>query len=109
MNLTYEVKSENEKIDVWLNGEIDVYTAPKLREALESFSERNGAQITIHLSDVGYMDSTGLGVIVGIYKNLKTHDGHLRLTGLSKRLKRLFDITGLADIMDVRSEIEGGV
>ena len=55
------------------------------------------------------MDSTGLGVIVGVFKSVRAHNGEFKLVGLSDRLKRLFDITGLADIIDINSEIEGGV
>ncbi|MCY8471539.1 anti-sigma factor antagonist RsbV, partial [Bacillus haynesii] len=47
------------------------------------------------LKDVSYMDSTGLGVFVGIYKAVNRTGGSLVLENLSERLIRLFDITGL--------------
>ena len=55
------------------------------------------------------MDSTGLGVFVGLFKTIKANGGQLYLTGLSERLRRLFDITGLGDIMNINSEVKGGV
>ena len=66
-------------------------------------------KMIVDLSDVSYMDSTGLGVFVGLFKELKANEGSLILTGMSDRLKRLFDITGLADVMDINTEVEGGV
>ena len=63
----------------------------------------------IDLSDVNYMDSTGLGVFVGIFKNVRANNGEFKLIGLSSRLIRLFEITGLADIIDINSKIEGGI
>ena len=53
-------------------------------------------KMIIDLSEVSYMDSTGLGVFVGVFKALRANEGNLILTGMSDRLKRLFDITGLS-------------
>jgi anti-sigma B factor antagonist len=94
---------------ITLAGEIDAYTAPKLRETAFPYTEKQHTNVVIDLSGVTYMDSTGLGVFVGLFKNLNATDGTLKLIGLSDRLKRLFDITGLADIMNINSESEGGV
>ncbi|PLR81104.1 anti-anti sigma factor [Bacillus canaveralius] len=109
MNLTIDVNETETLVEVTVSGEIDAYTAPKLREALLPMSEKKGIEMIVDLSEVSYMDSTGLGVFVGAFKNIRSHDGKFQLVGLSERLKRLFDITGLADIIDINSEIEGGV
>ena len=61
----------------------------------------------IDLSEVSYMDSTGLGVFVGVFKSLRANEGNLILTGMSDRLKRLFDITGLAEVMDISTRSRG--
>ena len=58
------------------------------------------------MSDVSYMDSTGLGVIVAFFKNINANNGHVKLTGLSPRLKRLFDITGLGKLWILRQTIK---
>lgn len=109
MNITIDVKEIEQKTEVKISGEIDAYTAPKLRETVFPYTEKKNAEIVIDLSDVSYMDSTGLGVFVGLFKNLNANEGTLQLVGLSERLRRLFDITGLADIMNINSEVEGGV
>lgn len=109
MNINIEVNELDHIFEVKVQGEIDVYTAPKLREIVFPLSEKENANVIIDLSGVSYMDSTGLGVIVGVFKSIRAHHGELKLSGLSERLKRLFDITGLADILDINSQIEGGV
>ncbi|TRZ36205.1 STAS domain-containing protein [Niallia circulans] len=109
MNIVIDVNEKELDVDIKVAGEIDAYTAPKLKERIYSFSEKDGVRMTIDLSDVNYMDSTGLGVFVGIFKNVRSHDGEFKLIGLSERLIRLFEITGLADIIDINSKIEGGI
>lgn len=109
MNISIEIIENESEVNVKLIGEIDAHTAPEVREALLQSAEKNGMQMIIDLSEVSYMDSTGLGVFVGVFKSLRANEGNLILTGMSDRLKRLFDITGLAEIMDISSGVEGGV
>ncbi|RVT58609.1 anti-sigma factor antagonist [Niallia taxi] len=109
MNIVIDVNEKELDVEIKVAGEIDAYTAPKLKERIYSFSEKDGVRMTIDLSDVNYMDSTGLGVFVGLFKNVRSHDGEFKLIGLSERLIRLFEITGLADIININSKIEGGI
>jgi anti-sigma B factor antagonist len=109
MNISIDVKEAESKLAVKVSGEIDAYTAPQLREKLFPMSEKEGVKMVVDLSEVNYMDSTGLGVFVGVFKNVRAHNGEFKIVGLSERLQRLFEITGLADIIDINSQIEGGV
>lgn len=109
MNISIDVKDTDSVLAVKVNGEIDAYTAPQLREKLFPLSEKEGVKMVVDLSEVNYMDSTGLGVFVGVFKNVRAHNGEFKIVGLSERLQRLFEITGLADIIDINSQIEGGV
>lgn len=107
MNLSININTTDWHTHVSVSGEIDVYSAPKLKEKLFPFSEKEEMNIIVDLTGVTYMDSTGLGVIVGIFKSVRKHNGSLQLTGLSNRLNKLFMITGLADIMNIKSGVEG--
>ncbi|AZB41387.1 STAS domain-containing protein [Bacillus sp. FJAT-42376] len=109
MNLKTTIENMDQITKVTVAGEIDAYTAPKLREELLPLAEQSSPQLIISLRDVSYMDSTGLGVFVGLLKNVRKNDGELRLVELSDRLERLFTITGLNDIIDISSKAEGGV
>ncbi|EIT87430.1 anti-sigma-B factor antagonist RsbV [Fictibacillus macauensis ZFHKF-1] len=90
-----------------LVGEVDAYTAPKLKEVLVPLTEKQGATIVIDLQQVDYMDSTGLGIFVGALKSTKKNDGTMKLSGMTERVKRLFEITGLTEVMDIDNEVKG--
>ncbi|WP_019412970.1 anti-sigma factor antagonist [Paenisporosarcina sp. TG20] len=106
MNIEVVLKEEENFLKAFIGGEIDVLTAPILREKLTSVQLKEGMHAELNLSDVSYMDSTGLGVIVAFFKNINAKNGHVKLTGLSARLKRLFDITGLGEIMDIETDVK---
>ncbi|MCY7779840.1 anti-sigma factor antagonist [Bacillus haynesii] len=108
MNFAVDTKKNDRVIEVKVAGEIDVHTAPALRDELMPLAEE-GKDLKVCLKDVSYMDSTGLGVFVGIYKAVNRTGGSLVLENLSERLIRLFDITGLKDIIDISGKSEGGL
>lgn len=84
-----------------LEGEVDVYTAPLLRQAIVDLVEGGATHVLINLERVDYLDSTGLGILIGGVKRLKEQGGALRLVGPSARITRIFEITGLNKIFDV--------
>ncbi|MDQ0233609.1 STAS domain-containing protein [Metabacillus malikii] len=109
MDIKVEIKSLDNKKQVFIEGEIDVYTAQKLKETLHPLAEGENPHVIINLEHVSYMDSTGLGVFIGFLKLIRKKDGQLSLVQLSERLERLFRITGLNDIIDISSKSEGEV
>jgi anti-sigma B factor antagonist len=109
MNVKIDINELGNKIIVTVAGEIDAYTAPKLREALVPLTNKPNPNIIVNLKNVSYMDSTGLGVFVGLLKGVRKEGGQLKLVELTDRLERLFSITGLSDIIDISSKSEGGV
>ena len=84
-----------------LEGEVDVYTAPLLRQAIVDLVDGGAKHVLINLERVDYLDSTGLGILIGGVKRLKEQGGALRLVGPSARITRIFEITGLNKIFDV--------
>ncbi|MDA1477781.1 anti-sigma factor antagonist [Bacillus changyiensis] len=106
MNLKIGTKDYDHVVKMKVAGEIDVQSAPLLRDSLMEFAEE-GKCLEVCLEDVSYMDSTGLGVFVGIYKTVNKTGGSLVLRNLSDRLLRLFDITGLKNIIDISGKSEG--
>ena len=107
MNISVELQQLDElNVKGFIGGEIDAFTAPTLREKLMEITLQENIHVELNLMDVSYMDSTGLGVFVGLYKSINAANGHMELTGLSSRLKRLFDITGLVEIMDIQADKE---
>jgi anti-sigma B factor antagonist len=107
MNLFIEYKKEDDKDILILNGEVDAFTASNLKkEILELTESAETNLLVLEMSRVSYMDSTGIGVIIAGYKSVKKNGGSLVVQGLTSRVKRLFDITGLSEIVEVK-KLEG--
>ncbi|OYD06777.1 STAS domain-containing protein [Paludifilum halophilum] len=101
MNVSIEEKpGTGQSTMLVVSGEVDAYTAPQLREKLMPLCEQN-REVYLDLSRVDYMDSTGLGVLIGAYKSLRSQKGRLVLVGVSPRLSRLLKITGLTEIIEI--------
>ncbi|WP_102029362.1 STAS domain-containing protein [Salirhabdus sp. Marseille-P4669] len=109
MNLTIHVSNEDHNPEVKLSGEIDVYTAPNLKEALLKLTKKEGSLIKVDLEKVTYMDSTGLGALISGLKSTKENNSELVLCNLQERVYRLFDITGLKEVFQIESTIRGGM
>ncbi|TFJ92053.1 anti-sigma factor antagonist [Lentibacillus salicampi] len=108
MNLQIDIAEGNEKSVIRLSGEIDAYTAPQLKEKLLPLTKKEGHQTEVNLEDVHYMDSTGLGVFVSALKSTNENNSDMRLVDLQDRVLRLFQITGLDDIITIDTPIRGG-
>jgi anti-sigma B factor antagonist len=94
---------------VAVGGEIDVYTGPKLRDRITELVGAGVYDIVIDLEAVEFLDSTGLGVIVGGLKKVRAHDGSLRLVCTQDRLLKIFRITGLAKVFDIHQDIDTAI
>lgn len=101
MNLTIRQEQMDETIYLYLAGEIDTYTAPELREVIMPCVERQNQLVTVDLSQVDYIDSTGLGLFIGALKASHAHNGRLVLRGVTERVQRLFNITGLDELITI--------
>ena len=102
MELTLNVHSEAPGFTVIeISGEIDVYTAPKLREKLISLVEAGSYQLIVDMEGVEFLDSTGLGVLVGGLKRVRAHDGLIDLVCTQSRILRIFRITGLNKVFSI--------
>ena len=98
MNLDLETSKQGDSSVISLRGEIDVYTAPRLRQALIDLVEGGAKDIVVDMERVDFLDSTGLGVLVGGLKRVKSNEGDLKLVVTQDRIMKIFDITGLAKV-----------
>jgi anti-sigma B factor antagonist len=80
-------------------GEIDVSTAPRLSLTLQEVVAAGSAKIIVDMTDVGYMDSSGFGALVGAVKLVKPLGGAVGLVGCPKSIERLMSITRLDSII----------
>ena len=89
-------------IDGWaviaLRGELDVATAPILAEVLTTAMDGGARRLILDLVELGFIDAAGLGVIVGAVTRLQAGGGSLTIRSPSPMVRRILDITGLADL-----------
>lgn len=109
MNLEIGYSSEENTHYLQLKGEVDAYTAPELQAKILHVTAMEGNKVIVDLSNVEYMDSTGLGVFVGALKSAKKHNSCLVLKNLTKRIHRLFKITGLEEIIPIQTDVKGEI
>jgi anti-sigma B factor antagonist len=86
-------------------GEIDLYTAPALRESLIRAGE-SSSRIVIDLSEVTFLDSTGLGVMLGALGRARTAERSVALVGLSDMVKRVLQITRLDEVFPTYARLD---
>jgi anti-sigma B factor antagonist len=88
-------RSESDHATLVVEGELDVFTSPHLREELVQLEQTEERRIRLDLSQVNYLDSTGLSVIVGSHKRLTADSRELWIVGASPQVKRVFDLLGM--------------
>jgi anti-sigma B factor antagonist len=94
---------------IGVQGEIDMYTAPRLRELLIDLVSKGHYQLVVNLDKVGFLDSTGLGVLVGGLKRVRAHDGSLDLVCTQQRILKIFRITGLTEVFGIYATVDQAI
>ncbi|MCL6473376.1 MAG: STAS domain-containing protein [Firmicutes bacterium] len=101
VDLKIESKEVNGIGIIVLEGEVDVYTAPKLKSRLIDLVDEGKYNIIIDLQKVEFMDSSGLGVLVGGLKRVKSHQGSISLVCTQENILKIFRITGLVKVFPI--------
>jgi anti-sigma B factor antagonist len=89
---------------VAVSGEVDVYSAPALRDGLTELLEA-GTSVVVDLTDVGFLDSTGLGALVAARTTAAEHGASLPLVCTHQRILKLFTITGLDGVFRIHASV----
>ncbi len=104
--LKIDAYTENNKTAVLtLAGEVDVANAGLVREAGLKLITDGAQNLVVDLAKTEYMDSTGLGMLVGLLKRLKEAGGELVIATPPSRVKRLFEITGLTQVFKIFDDV----
>jgi len=111
MDQTFTI--EDEEIDgvpvVSASGEIDVATAPPLRDRLQALAASGKATVVVNLLGVTFLDSTALGVLVGALKRCREAGGDLPLVIEEPRILKVFEITGLTGVFPIFESVREAV
>lgn len=106
MSLDIRTDYHHEK-NMWMLdiiGEIDIYTANTLKETLTKILDERNENIRINCSELQYIDSTGLGVLIGALKKLKKNDKNIIIANPRSNISKLLHITGLNKIFIIEGE-----
>lgn len=106
MDLGLEVSERDGVAVLEVRGEVDVYTAPRFRERLIEVVTDGHRRVVVDLEGVDFLDSTGLGVLVGGLKRLRSLDGDLLLVCTQSRILKVFEITGLTKVFSIFDSVE---
>lgn len=101
MSFTIEFDQKDEELLAKLKGDLDINTSPELKMAVLEEYRLDPKNIVFDLEKLDYLDSTGLGAFISIFKNIKEHDHTLKIVKAKDRIVKLFKITELDQIFEV--------
>ncbi len=101
MDLGLDVTQHGDCSVIAVYGEVDVASVPRLREQLHSLVAEGKNKIVVDLDGVGFLDSTGLGVLVGALKRTRAHGGSLGLVCNQPQILKVFEVTRLTRVFDL--------
>ncbi|WP_064090967.1 anti-sigma F factor antagonist [Rossellomorea aquimaris] len=110
MSLAINLEVKKDVLCIRLSGELDHHTADDLREKASTLIEReNIKHIIMNLEELSFMDSSGLGVILGRYKQIKQKHGEMVVCAISPSVNRLFEMSGLFKIIRLEPSEENAL
>ena len=105
-NLILETNDHGDLTVVSLKGEVDLYTAPSLKESVADLVSSGRSRIAVDLAGVEFMDSTGLGVLIGALKRCKEAGGSFGLVSPREPVIKVLSITGLDKVFSIHESVE---
>ena len=109
MDLRLDVREQGGWSILEVAGEVDVATAPRLREQLIALVNEQRYRIIVDLDAVDFIDSTGLGVLIGAVKRVRTNNGDLALVCTESRILKVFEITGLLSVFAIHDTVDAAI
>ncbi|MBC7550830.1 MAG: STAS domain-containing protein [Cellulomonas sp.] len=109
MELSVTSAARGDLTVVVVAGEVDVYTASVLREKLSEVIDGDHADVVVDLTGVGFLDSTGLGVLVGALKKVRGFGGRLQLVIDQEKVMKVFRITALTQVFTIHETLEAAL
>lgn len=89
-----------------LAGQLDVATAPRLRQALQEAQYGGATHVVLDLAELEFIDSFGLGVLIGGLRRARIHDVHFAVAGATERVRQVLEVTGLDVVFRLVASVE---
>jgi len=100
--LIIKKETHENSTNVYLSGEVDIYTSKSFKEELNNIVDSTKQDLVIDFKDLNYIDSTGLGILVGALKKVKQNNKEVYITNIKDNIKKLFIITGLDKLFIIK-------
>lgn len=84
-----------------IQGEIDLYNAPEIKDIIQKLIEAQKYNIIINLEKVSYIDSSGIGALISSLSNLKKYQGGLKIINVYASVKKVFELTKLTSFFEI--------
>jgi anti-sigma B factor antagonist len=105
MELEISTVHEGDFCVVTVAGEVDIYTSPALKTALAAAAGEGCRRVIVDLDRVGFIDSSGLGILVGALRRAREADGDLRVVSGNEAVARILRITGLDKVFPLHATL----
>ncbi len=105
-NLVKEVRKLPEATVITLSGEVDLHHSPALHAALVDVAGERPRRFVLDLAEVPYMDSSGVGTLVEVFRRVSAYKGKMILVGMSSRVRSIFEITKLDKFFTICDNME---
>lgn len=105
MELDIRTETDGDVAVLRLEGEVDVYTAPLLKDRLVSVIEAGTVNVLVDLDGVAFIDSSGLGALVGALRRAREREGAVRIVCERENILKIFRITGLDKVFPIFADI----
>lgn len=95
------VERHDDRAVVHLSGEVDLATCPRLRDVLAELIDAGIYHLVVDLEQVSFLDSSGIGVLMGAHRRIREHGGSLRLAAPSAPVRRVLELTGVPTVLPI--------
>jgi stage II sporulation protein AA (anti-sigma F factor antagonist) len=108
LRLSTEVLDDN--LIITLEGELDHHSSEEIRKKIDSeYYNNNLKNIVLDLGNLNFMDSSGIGLIMGRYKNCKEQYGKLSIVNINSKVERILEMSGLMEIVHIYTTVEKAI
>lgn len=108
MRLSTEILDDN--LIITLEGELDHHSSKEIRKKIDSeYYNNNLKNMVLDLGNLNFMDSSGIGLIMGRYKNCKEQYGKLSIVNINPKVERILEMSGLMEIVHIYTTVEKAI
>jgi anti-sigma B factor antagonist len=102
-------RSENNILILDISGEVDLYSSPEIRKKFNEITEKKVPLIIVNLSEVNYIDSSGVATLVEAFQKTRSYGGKLRLAAMKQNVKNVFEVARLDKIFDICGDLNEAI